>query len=289
MASRSCACGARASCSKANASDEAVVSCPATSAVKSSSRISSSAIGTAVAVAGGQQHRQHVVAVGVLAPALVDQREELGVDRFPVALEAAEATAAAEEPLCGREQGEGALAELEDRRHAVAQAIEPQALVEPEHGAQDDLERQALQARVQRDRLTGRPARDLRLGELLDQPGQALHAVAVEGGQQELALLHVRRLVEQDHGVRAHDRLEQAGSLAGVQDVRRRGEQLAQVGGIGEDDERRLAEQAQREARPVATPEALQVGRRPRPPADRLGDRGETGSRGQRRRHAARV
>ena len=101
------------------------------------------------------------------------------------------------------------------------------ALVEAEDRAQDDLERQRLQARVQLDRLAGRPARELALGELLHQAGQALHAVAVEGGQQELALLHVRALVEQDHRVRADDRLEQPRALAGVQDVRRGGEDLA--------------------------------------------------------------
>ena len=183
---------------------------------------------------GGEEHRQHVVAVAILAAALVDQREKLGVDLGRGALEAAEPAAAAEQPLRGREQGERALAELEDRGQTVAQAVEPRALVEPEDGAQDDLERQALEAGC---RATAASAGQLSTSprrQLLDQPGQALHAIAVEGGQQELSLLHVRVLVEQDHGVRADDRLEQARALAGVQDVGRRHEELAHRGGIGE-------------------------------------------------------
>ena len=47
----------------------------------------------AVAVAGRQQHGQHVVALAALAPALVHEREELGVDLGAVALEAPEAAA----------------------------------------------------------------------------------------------------------------------------------------------------------------------------------------------------
>ena len=51
--------------------------------------------------------------------------------------------------------------------------------------------------------------------------------LAVEGGQHQLALLHVRRLVEQDHRVLADERLEHPRALAGVEDVGRGGEDLA--------------------------------------------------------------
>jgi len=95
---------------------------------------------------------------------------------------------------------------------------------------------------VQLDRLIQRPGVHLALGQLDHQPGQVLHALAVEGRQHQLALLQMRPLVEQDHRVGAHDRLEQAGPLPGVQDIGRRHEQLFDVIGIGQHDERRLTE-----------------------------------------------
>ncbi len=129
------------------------------------------------------------------------------------------------------------------------------------------------------DRLVRRPGVELALGQLVDEAGQALHAVAVEGGQQQLALLHVRSLVEQDHRVAADDRLEQACALAGVQDVRRRGEDGLRVLGIGEDHERRLTEQTRGEARAVLPAKALEAGDRSRPEADGLQRSGNARSR----------
>ena len=107
----------------------------------------------------------------------------------------------------------------------------------------------SLQARVQRDRLAQRPGGDLALGQLGHQPREALHPLAVEGRQQQLALAQVRALVEQDHRVRADHRFEDARALARMQHLRRRREDLLDLLGIGDDHERRLAEQADREAR----------------------------------------
>jgi hypothetical protein len=45
----------------------------------------------------------------------------------------------------------------------------------------DDLERERLQPRVQRDRLAARPALDLAHGDFAHQPGEPLHLLAVEG------------------------------------------------------------------------------------------------------------
>jgi hypothetical protein len=74
----------------------------------------------AVGTARLQQHRQHVVALGAVAPALVYEREELGIDVRPVALEAPEVAATAEPTLRDRQHGDRALAELEHRREPIA-------------------------------------------------------------------------------------------------------------------------------------------------------------------------
>ncbi len=131
---------------------------------------------------------------------------------------------------------------------------------------------------MQLDRSTARPALDLALRDLRDQIGELLHLLAVERRQHELALREVGALVEQDHGVLADDRLEDARALAGMQDVRRCGEDLLDLGGVREHHERRDAEQADREAlaEPVAV--SLEIGEWPVPPGHRLnhGRRGRT-------------
>ena len=55
----------------------------------------------------------------------------------------------------------------------------------------------------------------------------ALHPLAVEGGQHQLALAHVLGAVEQEHRVAPHQRLERGGvRLAGMEGVRVAGEHL---------------------------------------------------------------
>jgi hypothetical protein len=90
--------------------------------------------------------------------------------------------------------------------------------------------------------LLARPGGDLALGQLGHQAGHALHPLAVERGQQQLALLQVRALVEQDHGVPADDRLEDPRALAGVQHLGRRLEELLDLVGVGDHHDGRLAE-----------------------------------------------
>ena len=97
--------------------------------------------------------------------------------------------------------------------------------------------------RVQRDRPLQRPGGHLALGQLAHQTRQALHLLAVEGRQKQLALAQVRALVEQDHRVGADDRLEDARALAGMQHLGRRLEDLLDLLGIGDHHERRLPEQ----------------------------------------------
>jgi hypothetical protein len=92
----------------------------------------------------------------------------------------------------------------------------------------------------------------------------------VERGQHQLALRQVRALVEQDHRVGAHDRLEDLGALAWVQDLRRGGEDLLDLVRVGQVNGRRALQQAHREPLAVASPAALEEGNRACPPGERL-------------------
>ena len=123
---------------------------------------------------------------------------------------------------------------------------------------------------MQRDRLALAASGHLALGHLLDEPRQPLHLLAVEGGQHQLALAEVRALVEQDHRVRADDRLEDPRALARVQHLGRRGEDLAQVLRLRVVHERRRLQQPHREPLAVPVAGALEERHRARPPGDRL-------------------
>ena len=96
---------------------------------------------------------------------------------------------------------------------------------------------------MQGDRLTPRPAGHLALGHLGHEPGEALHLLAVEGGQHQLALAQVRPLVEQDHRVLANHRLEDPCALARMQHLGGRREQLPRHVRVGDVHERRRLEE----------------------------------------------
>src|SRR4029077_8770338 len=83
----------------------------------------------------------------------------------------------------------------------------------------------------------------------------------------------MRVLVEQDHRVRADDRLQNLRALAWMQHVGWRLEDLLDLLGVGYDDERRLAEQADREAPAMVGAAALHESRGTTPPANRLQQR----------------
>jgi len=100
----------------------------------------------------------------------------------------------------------------------------------------------------------------------------------VEGGQHQLALLHVRRFVEQDDRVGADDRFEHPSADAGLQDIGGRGEDFLDLVGVGDHHERRRERQADREALAVAGTTALQVGVRSHPKAHELDGRRSGGT-----------
>ena len=99
-------------------------------------------------------------------------------------------------------------------------------VVDAEDGAHDHRQGDPLRVRAQRERLADRPALHLPQGDLAHQLAVALDPLAVEGRQQQLALLHVRRVVEGEDRVRAERRL---------QDRRVRLARVELLGGAGED------------------------------------------------------
>ena len=145
--------------------------------------------------------------------------------------------------------------------------VEALPRVEPEDGAQDDLHRQPLHPGVQLELGRPVPGANLGLGHTLDQPSEPFHALAMERGQHQLALLHVDAAVEQDHGVVADDRLQHPRPLTRAQDVGRRGEHLLDLLRLGDHHERRRERELQRKALAVARPAALEEGQGPGPEA----------------------
>ena len=100
---------------------------------------------------------------------------------------------------------------------------------------------------MQRERLALRPAGDLLargLGHRLD---VALHALAVERRQQQLALAHVLRVVEQQHGVLAERRAQDHVRFAGVEDGGIAREHLLDHVRVGEHHDRPDLAEADRE------------------------------------------
>jgi hypothetical protein len=227
----------------------------------------------AVLVPGGEEHREHVVARGRgtgVGAALGDEVEQERVDLGLERVEARPRRHAAQRGHDLVEDRRRAHAPLEDGGQLRAQGVHARARVEPEDRAEDDLERQRLEPRVQGDRGVARPRGDLVLGDLGDEVLQAPHPLAVERRQHEPALLEVGVLVEQDHRVAADERLEHAGALAGVQHVGRGGEHLPHLVEVADHHHGHVHEQPQGEAAAVPAPAVLEERHRARPPAQRL-------------------
>ena len=213
-----------------------------------------------------EQHRQDVVALGVILAPLVDEIEDQVVGLGPQALETLPVLAALEE---GDHRG-GAAADRKQFVEPLAQPVQVRTRAEAEHRAQDHFERQRLEAGVEHHRPVRRPRCRLLLGDLLHGAGEALHLLAVEGRQHHLALCEVVALVQQDHGVAPDDGLEDPRPLARMQDFGGGREDLLDLVGVGDHHERRRRQQAHREAVAVLRPAAFQERNGARPPCDRL-------------------
>ena len=227
-----------------------------------------------------QEHREDVVAVGALGAAAADLVEQdlVGAALHPREPEhirvrhavEAEGHAHHELPAVG-----APVHELAQRRAA---AVEPVGILDAEDGAHDHLERDRLRVRHRRHALADRPARELLLGRFRHEVAVALHPLAVERRQHELALAHVRGTVEQQHGAAADDRPQDRIALARVQHVGAALEDLLDALRVGDHHPRPLVGEVDREdvAVPVAAlahegagpddpPQRLPRHRRPRP------------------------
>jgi hypothetical protein len=234
-------------------------------------------------VPGLEQHRQHVVALAALLAPLRDQGEDDLVHLFLVADELRERP----DPFGGlgdapvgprRHQADRLVAEGEHRLQPLAQGVEAGPRLDAEDGAEDDLQRQLLHPRVEGHRHAARQRRHLFGGNLGHQAGEALHPLAMEGGQDQLALLHVSAFVEQDHRVGPDDRLQHTSALSRLQHVRRCGEDFLHLVRVAQHHERRRQREADGEAPAVARAAALEVGERPHPEAEELDGRGSCGT-----------
>src|SRR4051812_24279208 len=222
-------------------------------------------------VARREQHGHHVVALHAGAAALVDQREDEGVGAVADLDEALPGGEPAEVAAEQRQQRERRRAEVEQLLQRGPQLVQLRPGGHAEHGAHHHLERQRLRALMERERRAGAPSRDLRRGDLLHHAREGAHALAVEGGQHQLALGEVLGAVEQQHGPRADDRLEHACALARVQDVGGRGEHLADLVGLREEDPLALGRaHVDREAIAVARAALLHERHGPQRPAEQV-------------------
>jgi hypothetical protein len=157
----------------------------------------------AILVAGLEEQREDVLALvqsGVV-PAFRDLLIYESVDRATRSLEEREPFDASRAEDRKDQEPPAVDCPVEQVAQRGADAVEPGTLVDPEDGAHDDLERDVLHLRPDLKRAALGPALDLRAGDLGDHLPVALHALAVEGRQQELALRHVRRLVQEQDGV----------------------------------------------------------------------------------------
>jgi hypothetical protein len=190
-------------------------------------------------VAGVEQQREDVVALLVtgLGPSQPDLFVDEPVEGGPRALEAVPGTERPEVAAQHREGGDDSdpLGEVVDQPLETA---EPRLVVDAEDGPHDHRQGDPLGVRPQRERLADRPALHLPPRRLDDQRAVALDPLAVEGRQQQLALAHVRLVVEGEDAVRPRRRLQHRRvRLAGVEDRRRASEDLFHQIGPGDVDD----------------------------------------------------
>ena len=203
--------------------------------------------------------------VGAGLPAsLGDLGEQQVVDVAGHRLELLERLHAAEEHL-HLQAGRGGLAEQVAEQPVQARAA--LGIGDAEDGLQDHVERDRLHARMDRERLAGRPRAELALGDLAHGRLVLAHPVTAERRQHHLAALDVLVALEQQQRPRAHQRLQRdlparwhvvpALAVEGADRVRMR------------DDHQRRLEALEHDAERVAVgaPAVLEEADRPRQPA----------------------
>ena len=229
----------------------AVVSWPATSRVSSSSRISASLIGlpsswrAATSIermssrsARSSATRRSAISRWISSSTRSTRRRKAGMRRIRFG--------PSEDHRQQQARVGGEVEEVAQRR---AQRVHALAVVDAEDGLEDDLERDRLHPRAQLVGGAGGPALDLAGGDLGHLLAVALHALAVEGRQQQPALADVRLLVEHQDRVVAEDRAQDLVALAGVEDLRVAGEDLLDQLRVGDHHPGALVGDPQREHR----------------------------------------
>ena len=152
------------------------------------------------------------------APALGDLLVDQLVDAVDAAPEGRRCAAPVRADEDERRDQQRVGGQVEELAQGDAQLPHPLSAVDAEDRLEDDLERDRLHPRPQLVGRAERPALDLAGGDLGHLLLVALHARAVEGRQQQLALADVGLLVEDEDRVLAEHRLEDLVALAGVED-----------------------------------------------------------------------
>ncbi len=243
----------RTSRSTAQASDVAVVSWPATSSVISSSRSSVSSIGEPSSWRA-RSSRERMSSRSSRSSAV----RRSWISRMT----AASTGASARRSIFRRSSRSGPSTAIATRRdgRVVQSSASPSTprssaaragILDAEDRPDDHRQGHGLHPRPQL-RGPGGPRADLGLGDLGDQLAVALHALAVEGRQQQLALGQVLLAVEQQHRLVAEHRPQHDVGLARAEQLGVGGEHRADVRGIGDEDPRALVGDPHGERRPEA-------------------------------------
>ncbi len=178
----------------------------------------------------------------------------------------------------GQEQQRGAErrgAEVRPADERVAQWREVRIVgADAEHGAHDDVERDRLSRRVERERPADRPAVDLARGRVAHRFAVCAHAVAMKRRQHQPSLAQVTVAIEHEQRVFADDRAQDQICFAGVQRVGIAGPQVADRDRLGEHYDRgRDSRQPQREHVAVARRHVVEKRQRRAQPAHHVDDR----------------
>ncbi len=162
-----------------------------------------------IAVAGPQKHREDVLAIRArLLAALVDEQMDQPVHAGPVRKEARPRPPSGAMPQAGHRK-RGARGHRQHRQHPLSQdgqALLRVILPPAEDPAQDDLQRQRAQARMQRDGDVSGPRGDRPAHGVEHPPRLPLDHASLQRGQHDPAPVQMLLLVEQHERARTDDR-----------------------------------------------------------------------------------
>ena len=142
-------------------------------------------------------------------------------------------------------------------------SLPPLVVLDPEHRAQDHLERDRLHARWSGNRSPERPGGDLALGRLGHHRLVGAHPLAVERRQHQLAPAQVLLALEQEQRALPEERRQDDVATRGDRVLAIGAEQALQRRRVGDEDHRADPEHPGREGLAVAAPAVLEERDRP--------------------------